>query len=286
MSALEDAPTFRPPRENLYRASMPGAEVRADGSTLFGHFAVFNQWTEINDMFEGSFMERIAPGAFRKTISDNADAMRVLFQHGRDPQVGDKPIASITALREDKTGAYYEADLLDSVPPLIVDGLRAGLYGASFRFRVMREDIVEEPDPSASNPRGLPERTIREARVQEFGPVTFGAYPAATSGVRSITSLIRDVDAVAGAAPILLDEERLYNAQCFIRSAYAEDDASEERATVVDAPDDGAAAPPGHDAASAEAEAPQGRTPRTTPATAARWWVNPSVDRSPRSWRR
>lgn len=284
MSALEDAPTFRPPRENLYRASMPGAEVRADGSTLFGHFAVFNQWTEINDMFEGSFMERIAPGAFRKTITDSRDAMRVLFQHGRDPQVGDKPIAAITDLREDKTGAYYEADLLDSVPPLIVDGLRAGLYGASFRFRVMREDIVEEPDPSAYNPRGLPERTIREAGVQEFGPVTFGAYSAATSGVRSITSLIRDVDAFSAVAPVLLDEDRLYQAQCFMRSVYAED-ASEERATVVDVPD-GDTAPPGHDAAPADAEAPQGRTPRTTPATAARWWVNPSVDRSPRSWRR
>ena len=34
---------------------------------------------------------------------------------------------------------------------------------------------------SAHNPKGLPERTILEARVYEFGPVNFPAYSDATS---------------------------------------------------------------------------------------------------------
>ena len=37
----------------------------------------------------------------------------------------------------------------------------------------------------AHNPEGLPERTIREAKVYEFGPVTFPADPGADYAVRA-----------------------------------------------------------------------------------------------------
>ncbi len=182
-----------PPRDELFRAFRPGIELRDDGSddgpVMVGHFAVFNRWTEIDSLWEGRFLERISPGAFRKTFREGRDAMRVLFQHGHDPQVGDKPIGSIRDLREDDTGAYYEVPLLDAryVTEDVLPGLRAGVYGASFRFRVIREEFVQEPKASAENPSALPERTIKEAVVREFGPVTFPAYPDATAGIRSIT---------------------------------------------------------------------------------------------------
>ena len=186
------------PRENLVRAVFPAdLELRetaseADTPTLTGHFAVFNDWTEINSMWEGQFMERIAPGAFSKTISENTSQMRVLFNHGSDPSIGDKVLGPIGSLTEDKTGARYEVPLFDTAYNAeLLPGLRAGVYGASFRFTVMREEIVEEPDPSEANPRGLPERTIQEARVMEFGPVTFPAYGSATAGVRSLTDQFR-----------------------------------------------------------------------------------------------
>src|SRR5262249_15218644 len=79
-------------------------------------------------------------------------------------------------------------ELLDA--PYVKDiapGLRAKLYGASFRFRVLRDQFVHNPKPSAHNPDGIPERTIQEASVSEFGPVTFPAYAGATAGVRSLT---------------------------------------------------------------------------------------------------
>src|SRR5689334_6845749 len=107
-----------PPKEDLFRAIMPGVELRAasgdGGPTMVGHFAVFNQWTEINSLFEGNFMERFSPGSFKKTISEGRDGMRVLFQHGHDPMVGDKPLGPIDELKEDGEGAYYEVPLLEA----------------------------------------------------------------------------------------------------------------------------------------------------------------------------
>ena len=176
----------------VIRAIAPAVEFRAEGEddsrpTMFGYFSRFNEWTEINSYFEGQFMERIQPGAYRKTFRERRNELRVLFQHGRDPEIGDKPIAEIVELREDDEGAYQESRLFDGLPPLILSGLRAGQYGQSFRMEIMREEWVEEPKPSDANPAGLPERTIKEIRLHEFGPVTFPAYKNTTAGVRSLT---------------------------------------------------------------------------------------------------
>lgn len=184
----------RPPRENLLRVSESGVELRAtegegEGSgrpVMAGHFAVFNQWTEINS-YEGNFLEQFMPGSFKKTISENRDNMKPLFQHGYDYVVGDKPLGPIDELREDEDGVYYEVPLLDA--PYVAEvlpGLEAGLYGASFRFRVIREEFDEEPGVSDDNPRGLPERKVKEVHVPEFGPVTFPAYEGASAGIRSL----------------------------------------------------------------------------------------------------
>jgi HK97 family phage prohead protease len=225
----------RPPRDNLIRAMAPQVELRAaeDGDTgpvMTGHFAVFNQWTEINSMFEGNFMEQFAPGAFRKTFRENRDRMRVLFQHGMDPQVGDKPLGPIRDLREDEEGAAYEVPLLDAsyVRDQVLPGLEAGLYGASFRFKVMREEIVDDPEASDSNQHGLPERTVKEAQVMEFGPVTFPAYEGATAGVRSLTDdfLLRCFDQQPARLLEMFQEAQLLDAEDGDETAPPESDAA------------------------------------------------------------
>jgi len=181
---------------DLYRALAPssaGFELREapDGgpTTLIGRFGPFNEWNEIDSWFEGRFLERVIPGAF----VDSFERMtpKVTFNHGRDPDLGDKLLGYPVTVREDERSAIYEAPLLDGVPPLLVSGLRAGAYGSSFRFGVDEENIVERPERSDHNPEGLPERSIIKATVPEAGPVTFPAHANTTAGVRSLTDEFR-----------------------------------------------------------------------------------------------
>lgn len=158
--------------------------------TLVGHLAVFDQWTEINSRAEGHFLERLDPGAFTKTIAENRDSMRVLFQHGQDPAIGEKPLGPIRSLQPDATGVEYEVPLLDTTYNRDIAAMLAAdppVLGSSFRFQVMREQVDKKPVRSDFNPAGLPQRTIKEVRMQEFGPVTFPAYAGARAGLRSLT---------------------------------------------------------------------------------------------------
>lgn len=164
----------------------------ADATVMTGHFCVFDQWTEISSWFEGEFLERVVPGAAKRTINNDAMNVKVQFDHGCDDWVGSSVLGPIDEIREDDIGVYYAVPLLDTdynrdrvLPQLqgrLMSGeLRGSLLGASFRFRVTRDDWVHEPKPSPYNPTGLPERTIREFKLYEFGPVVFPAYPAATA---------------------------------------------------------------------------------------------------------
>jgi HK97 family phage prohead protease len=151
-------------------------------------FSVFDTWYEVDSFFEGTFMEKTARGSFTKTISENRDTIKVLYDHGHDFQVGNKVLGPITDLREKKDSPVGVVDLLDTTYNRdLLPGLKRGVYGSSFRFRVIKDEWNDEPGTSATNPKGLPERTIKEIRLFEFGPVTFPANPAATAGVRSAT---------------------------------------------------------------------------------------------------
>jgi len=181
-------PSESAPRTGLVRATVrTPLELRdaaaGDGmKTLVGHFAVFNVVTTIDSWFEGTFREQIVPGAFTKTFQERAAQIRCIYEHGRDPMFGRKPLGTPDVLAEDAVGAYYEVGLFDTqlnrehvIPPAA-----AGQLGASFAFEILKDTWEEEPADG-----GLPMRTILEARVHEFGPCPFGAYDDATTGVRS-----------------------------------------------------------------------------------------------------
>jgi HK97 family phage major capsid protein/HK97 family phage prohead protease len=176
------------------RAAALSVETRDDGElddgmpTMVGHFSTFDTWYEVDSFIEGRFMESIGRRAFQKTIRESRDQMKVLYDHGQDPQIGNKVLGPIKELRADDIGPAYAVPLFDtSYNRDLAPGLKAGAYGSSFRFTVEQDKWDNSPDTSDYNPEGLPERTITEARVYEFGPVTFPANPSATAGVRSTT---------------------------------------------------------------------------------------------------
>lgn len=192
MGAKKGNPMSDFPRDDLIRMTRLDAaqfELRGDeqdGRTMVGYPIVFNRWTEING-WEGQFLERVHPGAVSKTLRENRDQVKVLFNHGMDPSIGEKPLGRATVMEADDTGVYVEVPLArTSYNEDIAELLRSGvLDGMSFRFSVVKEDWNDTPERSNLNPDGLPERTIRELRLYELGPVTFPAYSATSVGVRS-----------------------------------------------------------------------------------------------------
>lgn len=151
-------------------------------------FSEFGNWYRIASFFEGEFMETVERGAFAKTIQESGDRVRALFDHGFDPSIGDKVLGSIVDLREDEDAAVGVVDLFDtSYTRDLLPGLEAGVYGASMRMVVIRDEWNDDPEPSDYNPRALPERRIKEVRLIEFGPVTFPANPNTSAKPRSTT---------------------------------------------------------------------------------------------------
>lgn len=184
--------------DNLFRSVYtPGAvglDQRAEGdesghlATLDILFARFNSWNEIDSYWEGRFLERLAPGAFTKTMQERAGNIVSLFNHGHDPQIGDKVLGGIVDMGERADGPFLTVELDDtSYGRDLLPGLARGAYGASYMFRVVKEEWNDEPEASEANPAGIPERTISEVKLYEAGPVTFPADESTVVGVRSST---------------------------------------------------------------------------------------------------
>lgn len=211
-----------------YRAFSRAPEMRDDGAempTMVGTLAVFNEWTEIHSRSEGHFLERIAPSAFTRTVKNNIDQMRVLFQHGKDPQIGEKPLGPISNINVTGSEVRYEVPLFDTsynrdlIPLLNAD---PPVLGSSFRFETVDQDWKRRPGRSAHNPRGLDERTVTEVRMPEFGPVTFPAYRGTKAGLRSLT------DEMRGIVDELDEDERTYLIQMLDLGARYMADESDE----------------------------------------------------------
>jgi HK97 family phage prohead protease len=198
-----------PPRDDLERSAafdIVRAEDTGDGLTLEGYGAVFDVPTRI-DSWEGEFDELIARGAFRKSIRERTP--RIQFDHGHHPLIGSIPIGAITQIDEDDRGLHVVARisnnwLMQPVRDAIAEG---SIDGMSFRFTVVREEwrdaagtLVKpgELEQLLWNPgdRGPLQRTLKEVKVAEVGPVVWPAYDSTTVGVRArnIATAISDDD--------------------------------------------------------------------------------------------
>lgn len=94
-----------------------------------------------------SYGEVVDAGAFSDWLADNPDTKLPLFwNHAHIWDALAKPIGYTTALRQDETGLYFEAEILDTADGAEVQEMvrSAGRVAASFAFSV--RDQYQEDD--------------------------------------------------------------------------------------------------------------------------------------------
>jgi len=168
----------RPAERRYYTTDF---EVRASGRRMriAGHAAVFDSTSQ--DL--GGFVERIAPGAFRKTLRE-AD-VRALFNHDPNLVLG-RTGAGTLRLAEDRSGLAYEVELPDTTVgrDLAVSIERGDVTQSSFGFRAIADRWTRTED-------GTPLRTLTEVSLHngDVSPVTFPAYLATDVATRAVHRL-------------------------------------------------------------------------------------------------
>jgi HK97 family phage prohead protease len=137
---------------------------------LSGYAAVFN-----DPSVPLPFSERIAPGAFRKTLSETPD-VRLLINHEGLPLARTKN--GTLTLSEDEVGLRFDADLPDTTEARDLWTLiqRGDVDQMSFAFRVIRQKWSADRT----------ERTLTEVSLADgdVSVVTYPAYPTTTVEAR------------------------------------------------------------------------------------------------------
>lgn len=162
-------------RQRERRSYGASIELREDAGQLVfrGHAAVFDRLS----LPLGGFRERIARGAFRKTVRE-AD-VRFLAQH--DPAtVMARTRAGTLSLWEDERGLAVEARLNPEDPDVqrLAVKMRDGhIDQMSFGFEVISDSWDSEEVHDEYSDGDTLVRTVREVRLWDVSPVTFPAYP-------------------------------------------------------------------------------------------------------------
>jgi len=159
------------------------AVEESDGEPkIEGYPAMFNKYSE--DL--GGFVEKIAPGAFKKSLNAGAD-VRALWNHDSNYVLG-RTKSGTTKLREDDKGLY-----MINRPPntqwardLMVSIGRKDVTQMSFDFWVVDEEWKERKDKP-------PVRTLNEVELIDVSVVTFPAYPDTKVALRSMEEWQKNV---------------------------------------------------------------------------------------------
>ena len=157
-------------------------EARAEGGSmrLSGYAAVFH-----DSSVPLPFKEKIAPGAFRKTLSETPD-VRLLVNHEGLPLARTKN--GTLRLEEDDRGLRFDADLADTQEGRDIYTLveRGDVDQMSFAFRVIRQKWNDD-----RSVRVLTEVSLSDGDVSV---VTYPAYP--TTSVQAREQLRAAIEAV------------------------------------------------------------------------------------------
>ena len=151
--------------------------MRDDGQPIkiAGHAAIFDQ---LSDPIMG-FREKIAPGAFKKSIR-RKDDVRALWNHDPNYVLG-RTKSGTLKLKEDDIGLAIEIEPPDTqwANDLITTIERGDVDQMSFGFVVIKEEWNED------HKKGETTRTLEEVDLYDVSPVTFPAYPQTDVAVRA-----------------------------------------------------------------------------------------------------
>jgi len=176
-----DAESDNTPRSKMKKIERRTYVVRdieareADGSMrLAGYAAVFNE-----SSVPLPFHEVIAPGAFRKTLTETPD-VRLLINHEGLPLARTKN--GTLTLSEDERGLFFDAELADTTEARDLWTLvqRGDVDQMSFAFRVIRQKWSED-----RKNRTLTEVSLADGDVSV---VTYPAYPTTKVEARELLS--------------------------------------------------------------------------------------------------
>ena len=152
-------------RTNIFNAPFEMKSLDEESNVFEGYASVFRNVDNVGDVVE--------PGAFTKTIQENGDKIKVLWQH--DPYT---PIGKALKLEEDNHGLYVKAKIFDTTAgrdamTLIKGGVIDVL---SIGYRVIKDSWDKDNMV----------RRLKEVKLFEFSPVTFAANEmAAITGAKN-----------------------------------------------------------------------------------------------------
>lgn len=200
------------------------AEGQGDEMAVAGYAALFNHKSQ--DL--GGFKESIAPGAFTRSLKENAD-VKALFNHDPSMILGRTKNGTLS-LAQDERGLKWRAvlDPANSQHKNIYSSIKRGdIDECSFAFTVPTDGDTWADAPDGSD--YFADRTLKDVDLLDVSAVTYPAYlgtnvaarcfePGALMEVRSAVGKIKAKR--AGKAPVeQRDDESLEDMLCEVSHA-------------------------------------------------------------------
>lgn len=148
----------------LYKSVVTDMKTNIESNTIEGHASMFGNIDSHKDI--------VLAGAYKKTIQENKDRIKLLWQHDVF-----EPIGKPTRLEEDSKGLYFNAKISQTETgkkaiTLIKDGV---LNEMSIGYNVIKDDYDTKRNA----------RLLKEIQLFEISIVSFGSNEKATvTGVK------------------------------------------------------------------------------------------------------
>jgi HK97 family phage prohead protease len=154
----------------LYKASKFEIKASAE-NTIEGYAAYFGNVDSYGDIIE--------QGAFSKTLKENNNRVKVLWQHNTNEPIG-KPIQ----MEQDSKGLYIKAKIsMTDVGRKAMELMRDGVIDEmSIGYDIIKDEFKGK------------NRMLKELRLWEFSPVTFAANEKARiTSAKNFNDLLYDI---------------------------------------------------------------------------------------------